>query len=276
MAAGLWVNEEVLTSFWSEFPGLCELNSTWASVDQSKTCWHELIFPGKFQLGWHYFGLLSYTQKNPLKTLFCPFHYKRHRKTPVEPLWDYVCRAWMRLASFSFSLFKVDFLHFPQHIPPAMHATRVLTSKQVVIVGVQPVGPWRSAAGLLAEQICGLFPAAVWLRNPSTHSRWGTLDTQMEDTTRTQSITVKGFLGLMTVRTALTSRKKAVVWNDAGRENPSLCIKSQIYKRESVGTCVFSTTNTCKISLSLTFFAFKRYFLPVPVILDAMTARLIR
>lgn len=36
MAAGLWVKEEVLTSFWSEFPGLCELNSTRASVDQSK------------------------------------------------------------------------------------------------------------------------------------------------------------------------------------------------------------------------------------------------
>lgn len=37
-AAGLWVNEEVVTS-WSEFPGFCELNSARASADkENKTC----------------------------------------------------------------------------------------------------------------------------------------------------------------------------------------------------------------------------------------------
>lgn len=62
-----------------------------------------------------------HTQKKPTQNyLFCPFHDKCHRKTPVESLWDYVRRAWMQLLFFS--LFKVDFLHFHQHISPAMHA----------------------------------------------------------------------------------------------------------------------------------------------------------
>lgn len=95
-----------------------QLHTSLCRSKQSLLTWINLFW--QISAGLTLFWLIVIHKKKHIQNyLFCPFHNKRHTKSTRGAI-TRLCVPSLLLSSSFFSLLKVDFLHFHQHISSAM------------------------------------------------------------------------------------------------------------------------------------------------------------